>query len=323
MSTSLVPVSAAEAAGVVSERPALRILRPLAEPALLLEAQNRVREFVQAVLKEGVDYGVIPGTDGKALLKPGAEKITAAFGCRAVPRIIEEEIDHDHESRWTKRRKEWVTKDGRREQVFTEVTGVAHGLYRYVIACDIVDQDGAVRATGLGSCCSLESKYCDRPRDLENTILKMARKRSHVAGVLDAFGLSNQFNAVDLDDDEDGENASGVPETPHHPRGDTNLFPMPFGKSKGQALSDIDTKGLKGALDWNVRSCPTKYTDFQKEAKAELERRAVKADATLKGKAEPAKAEAQQPEAPAVEPPAPGPTFEDPPVLALDDQLPF
>lgn len=314
MGTSVVPVGAAAAAGLVSERSSLRILRPLAEPAALIEAQNRARAFVKEVLRDGVDYGTIPGTEGKTLLKPGAEKITAGFGCVAVPRILEQEVDHFRDVPWRKRRKEWVTGEGgRREQVFVEQEGSSLGLYRYVVAVEIIDQDGTIRGTGLGSCSTLESKYCDRPRECENTTLKMARKRAHVAAVLDAFGLSDEFDDIAADESNDaGAEPGATPSTaPAKTRGAAEcVFAMPFGSSKGQPLSDMDAKDLKGALDWNLKTCPTKYVDFQREAKAELARRSTRAPAAER-KPEP-KAEPQ---------PAPG--FDAPPAEPPDDGLPF
>src|SRR3712207_8854318 len=39
-----------------------------------VERYNAVTEFVSRVLRKDVDYGVIPGTDKRTLLKPGAEK---------------------------------------------------------------------------------------------------------------------------------------------------------------------------------------------------------------------------------------------------------
>ncbi|MBI2407504.1 MAG: hypothetical protein HYV19_04295 [Gemmatimonadetes bacterium] len=261
----------------MSERPSLRILRPLAEPAALIEAQNRARAFVKEVLRDGTDYGTIPGTEGKALLKPGAEKITAGFGCVAVPRILEQEVDHFRDVPWRKRRKEWTTGEGgRREQVWVEQEGRSLGLYRFVVAVDIVDQDGTVRGTGLGSCSTLESKYCDRPRECENTTLKMARKRAHVAAVLDAFGLSDEFDDIA---EEEATAAGAEPgAAPGMARGSTErLFVMPFGSNKGMALSDIETRDLKSALEWNVKTCPGKYADFQREAKAEITRRSARA----------------------------------------------
>src|SRR2546423_14329948 len=45
-----------------------------------VERYNAVTEFVSRVLRKDVDYGVIPGTEKRTLLKPGAEKLTTFFG---------------------------------------------------------------------------------------------------------------------------------------------------------------------------------------------------------------------------------------------------
>ncbi len=66
------------------------------QPALAMSPEqakaldDQVRACTKAVLREGTDYGVIPGTgeDRKVLLKPGAEKLLQWFGfgfdCRAL-----------------------------------------------------------------------------------------------------------------------------------------------------------------------------------------------------------------------------------------------
>jgi predicted RNA-binding Zn-ribbon protein involved in translation (DUF1610 family) len=45
-----------------------------------VERFNTLVEFVQTILREGIDYGTIPGTTKPTLLKPGAEKLTTFFG---------------------------------------------------------------------------------------------------------------------------------------------------------------------------------------------------------------------------------------------------
>lgn len=178
----------------VQGRPALRVLRPVAAPADLIKSQNEMRDFIEQALEKDKDYGVIPGVKKPTLLKPGAEKVTLGFGCVANPHILEREIDHDRLVKWTKEKKVWNNKfKGDRSYELSKQEGESLGLYRYVVQVDIVDQDGVVRGSGIGSCSSMESKYVDRPRDSENTILKMATKRGHVAAVLGTFGLSEQF----------------------------------------------------------------------------------------------------------------------------------
>lgn len=47
--------------------------------------------------------------------------------------------------------------------------------------------------TGIGSCSSMESKYLRTPRDFDNTILKMAKKRALVDATLSTLGMSDRF----------------------------------------------------------------------------------------------------------------------------------
>src|SRR5665213_2159949 len=51
--------------------------------AMLVKGQDRVRQIQRALMKEGVDYGNVPGTDKPTLLKSGAEILTLAFGLAA------------------------------------------------------------------------------------------------------------------------------------------------------------------------------------------------------------------------------------------------
>lgn len=112
----------------------------LTRAALDEESQQRelLGEYVQRHMVEGVDFGVIPGTKNKTLLKPGAEKLTQLFRC--LPRFtIEEKIEN------------WDT-----------------GLFYYRFSCQIVTlADGDVVAEGVGSCSTYESRYRWRQADLK------------------------------------------------------------------------------------------------------------------------------------------------------------
>ena len=195
---------------VAIARPQLGLVRPIAEPAALLRVQEETRNLISAVLMEGRDYGTIPGVDKPSLLKPGAERISIAFGCYSRFRIVEQEIDHDRRVEWQKKKSKWETIDGRRQKVGEDVTaGVSLGLYRYVVECEIVHREtGLVVGSCLGAASTMESKYIDRPREMENTIAKMAEKRAHVGAVLNAFGLSEQFTQ-DVEDNPGAYDRSG------------------------------------------------------------------------------------------------------------------
>lgn len=179
---------------VAREAPKAILLRPLVSPKELIEAHKEITELIAKALTRDVDYGIIPGTKKETLLKPGAERILKAFGCHAEYVIVTSEVDHDRSVEYQKM--EWNQTQRRKlpgpEQYST-------GLYRYVIECRVYSAPGVCVGSGIGSCSSMEAKYIDRPRDVENTILKMAQKRAKVAGVLDTFGLSDRFTQ-DMED---------------------------------------------------------------------------------------------------------------------------
>lgn len=210
------------------------------------EREHMLREL-KALLVDGIDYGVVPGTNDKpVLLKPGAEKLCAFFGY--APHYSADIIE------------DW---DGK---LYGEP------LFYYKYTC-VLSKDGKPVGEGQGSCNSWETKYRYRQAgrkcpacgmatiikgkdqygggwlcfakkggcgakykdkdpaiegqevgrianpdfaDLINTIQKMGQKRSMVAAVLSATGASQYFT-------QDMEDASESPETPEakHKAGNT------------------------------------------------------------------------------------------------------
>lgn len=280
-----------------------RLVRPIARPPEVLAAIQDTHAILRDTLTEGTDYGLIPGSARRVLLKPGAEKIAIAFGCRAVFDLVEAEVDHDRvfrfKSEWEEAPRPWPAKreadelkaagKGRWRKVndafIWQVPGsgeeVAHGLYRYRYRCTLVRYDGQQLGEGEAVCSSLESKYRGRPHELENTVLKMAAKRAHVAAVLSAFGLSEAFTQ-DLDDE--------VEAAPHYrgERGSDDLVdprdtqPTPARTAAVATAEAGQAKRLRGALVWaqafveQVREAgmvsPTADDDAIKAAQAAVKR---------------------------------------------------
>ena len=99
-----------------------------------VERYNAVTEFVSRVLRKDVDYGVIPGTEKRTLLKPGAEKLTTFFGLSTRFELLE-------------RIEDW--------------TGEQHGgepFFYYLYRCRLFRGDVLI-AEGDASCNSREAKY--------------------------------------------------------------------------------------------------------------------------------------------------------------------
>ena len=154
---------------------------------------------VQKTLKEGHDFGEVPGTNKPTLLKPGGEKICMLFGLNPEYDFLQTVEDYDKE------------------------------FFSYNIKCTLY-RNGQPVAQGVGSCNSKEKKYrfvnvdaipstyigpseeitdkygrtkykINNPDvcSLVNTILKMAKKRSFIDAVLQVASLSEVFTQ-DLED---------------------------------------------------------------------------------------------------------------------------
>lgn len=188
------------------------LMRPVAPIKALLEAQAETVEFIKKGLHRDTDYGSLPGSDREVLFKAGAERLCSAFGVSAEYEITEQEIDHDRKIVWTKRKKKWYTEDGRRRFNWEDEHGDSLGFYRYVVAVKLTSREtGALLGTGIGVCSTMESKYIDRPRELENTILKMAQKRAMVGAALNVFCLSDRFTQ-DMEESAESEAVAKEPD---------------------------------------------------------------------------------------------------------------
>ena len=173
------------------------------QTALDIRAQvNRIQEVMKEVMIKGTHYGIVPGCGDKpTLLKAGAEKLMMTFRLAVDPEV------EDLSDTYT-----------RRYRVRTRVMSQATGMFL---------------GTGVGECASDEEKYAWReavcqeeydatdpslrrekwkrnqktpvlqvhtnPSDVANTILKMAKKRSLVDGVLTVTGASDIFTQ-DIED---------------------------------------------------------------------------------------------------------------------------
>lgn len=162
--------------------------------------RQQFNEFVNTQLRDKIDFGVVPGTDKKTLLKPGAEKILQLYGVSVILDTTERQQD--------------------------QTTGY---LYVEYTAKGANIQTGSIVGYGVGACSSYESKYRWRWEwwngrndpatsdgwekftkkngqtawrrrmenrdliDVWNTVIKMAKKRAMVDLALTISGASEKF----------------------------------------------------------------------------------------------------------------------------------
>ncbi len=133
---------------------------------------NKISQFqqvIQKTLQQGHDFGIIPGTDKPTLLKPGAEKILMMMGLRSEFEIADSTRNFEK------------------------------GFFQYQVRCKLFKGDILI-TEGLGSCNTRERKYLKMdPYTMDNTVLKMAKKRALVDAALLVASLSDVFTQ-DIED---------------------------------------------------------------------------------------------------------------------------
>ncbi len=189
--------------------------RPLEQyqPGLAMSPQqakaldDQVRACTRAVLREGTDYGVIPGTGDtrKVLLKPGAEKLLQWFGFGFDCRCLEVERDD-------KGSKQGVTY---RCTITKRIGDPLHGLLVDVATCEGYAgydepkfwqsaEEAQRKAEAKERMWAKKDRRVASPEKWKhlgeyrapwNTVIKMAQKRAIVGATIDATAAAGLFSA--------------------------------------------------------------------------------------------------------------------------------
>lgn len=201
----------------------------LTKQGLEVEKQQRrlLGEFVQTCMVQGTDYGEIPGTAKPTLLKPGAEKLVDLFRC--TPEFILEQGTTDFERPLFYYRFKVRLFSEAAGRVLAEGVGSANSRearYRWRNGqrkCPACGKEAIIQGKeewGGGWVCfkkkggcgekfktgdkAIENQLVGRAEnediaDLDNTILKMAKKRALVDGAIALARCSDLFTQ-DLED---------------------------------------------------------------------------------------------------------------------------
>lgn len=206
-------------------------LAPAVTVQKALQAYQAKKELIDGIMKQGVDFGVIPGSSKPTLLKAGAEKATSFFGLS--PRFKDAGIvedwtgdQHNGEPFFYYRR---TCELWRGDHLVASVDGSCNSWekkYRYrggERVCPHCGKPAIIKGKeeyGGGWLCFAKkggcgTKFGDKDQsiigqevgqiknvdiaDQVNTLLKMADKRALVAATLIATGLSEYFTQ-DIED---------------------------------------------------------------------------------------------------------------------------
>lgn len=160
--------------------------------------------LVKELLRDNIDYGKIPGCGDKpALLKPGAEKINMLFKLRAVPEILQH--DDADRVRYVIRTKLIHIPTDREVGFGLGSASSDEDKYKWRAAVhqkefDATPEERRRQKWVKGKYDAAKKAYGDpytinqirtNPADIENTILKMAAKRSLVDAVIKTCAASD------------------------------------------------------------------------------------------------------------------------------------
>lgn len=233
-----------------------------------LQTIKKFQAVVQQTLQKDQDYGVIAGTGKPTLLKPGAEKLLMILGMTSEYEIIEKIVDYDK------------------------------GFFSYTVKSQLF-KGGKLITEGFGSANTREERYRKNqydehgskswdgktyqdPYTLNNTVLKMAKKRAQIDATLTVSSLSNVFTQ----DLEDMQGLARKEENETMTLDEAANRKLSFGKHSGRTFGEI-FKEDQGYLRWlkdNARKAADKQaaTMVLKAAKASSSKHAHKAPAAAK-----------------------------------------
>lgn len=141
---------------------------------------DEMNRFIDTVLIAGVDFGIIPNCKKPTLLKSGAEKILNYLGLIA------------------------------RTEVTNRVEDYNVGFFSYETKVYLIDYNGVVKGEGIGITNTREGKYAKtNGYAVQNTVLKMAKKRALVDAALNVGNLSARFTQDVEDMNIEPDNAGG------------------------------------------------------------------------------------------------------------------
>lgn len=195
---------------------------PVMDVAQAVERHKMFTQLVSELLKEGVDYGKVPGTQQNSLLKPGAEKLCVFFGLQPNMMLQESKEDWDKGFFYYRYRVDLWRGNTR----VASCEGSANSYekkYRYIWIEKPKPKDQQVeadmKARGIGRNRQAYGKWkweerIDNPNpyDLVNTLKKMAQKRAYVGATLMATSATGFFAHFD-GNEEDEEPQTARPRT--------------------------------------------------------------------------------------------------------------
>ena len=118
-----------------------------------LTPQQALKAFIKTNLREGIDYGQIPGVKNNVLFKPGAAKIINFLRLRPEVQLLHTVFDPDAKA------------------------------ISYTVKVTLVNEDGCAVTEAIGAANTLEPKFSKAGMGSQNLVVSQAVKRATVSAV--------------------------------------------------------------------------------------------------------------------------------------------
>ena len=115
--------------------------------------QQALKAFIKANLREGIDYGQIPGVKNNVLFKPGAAKIINFLHLRVQVQLLHTVFDPEAKA------------------------------ISYTVKVTLINPDGEAITEALGAASTLEPKFLKGGMGSQNLVVSQAVKRGTVSAV--------------------------------------------------------------------------------------------------------------------------------------------
>ena len=115
--------------------------------------QQALKAFIKANLREGIDYGQIPGVKNNVLFKPGAAKIINFLRLRPEVQLLHTVFDPEAKA------------------------------ISYTVKVTLVNEDGIAVTEALGAANTLEPKFAKAGMGSQNLVVSQSLKRATISAV--------------------------------------------------------------------------------------------------------------------------------------------
>ena len=115
--------------------------------------QQALKAFIKANLREGVDYGQIPGLKNNVLFKPGANKIINFLHLRPEVQLLHTVFDPEAKA------------------------------ISYTVKVTLINEEGIVVTEALGAANTLEPKFAKAGMGSQNLVVSQSVKRATISAV--------------------------------------------------------------------------------------------------------------------------------------------